>query len=96
MQLDSVSVRLSHLRDFLPLADLLVFLDEQGLVVCVRGQERVVVFEDDQIAITPQTRTRIHHLTIRRGQDRVTRLACNVQTFVLHFIKGTKLKLEVS
>lgn len=72
----------------LPLAHRLVFLDQQCLVVGVGRQIRVVVLEDDQIAIAAQTRPCINHTAICSRQHRVARLAGNVQTLVARLIKA--------
>ena len=54
MQLHTIGVRAAHLGDALTFGHLLVFFDQQGLVVRVGREEGVVVLDDDQIAITPK------------------------------------------
>ena len=59
MQLHAVRITAAHLGNFLTLSDALVFLDQQRLVVRVGRQERIVVLEDDQVAVAAQARTGI-------------------------------------
>jgi hypothetical protein len=87
MQFDPIGIGFTHLGDLLPPSHLLVFLDQQALVVGVCGQKSVVVLEDDQVAVSAQTCTRIDHLAICSRQDGITGLTRDVQAFVFDFVK---------
>ena len=87
MELDAVRVGIAHLSNFLATPYRLIFLDQQSLVVGVGRQKRVVVLEDDQVAITTQTRACVHHTSVCCGQHRVTGFAGDVIAFVSHLIK---------
>ena len=86
VQLDPLGIGFPHLGYLLPSSHLLVFLDQQALIVGICGQKRVVVFENDQVSITAQTCTRIDNLAICGRQDRITSLPGNVQPFVFDFV----------
>src|SRR5574343_1502975 len=88
VQLHAVGVAVAHLGDLFAAAHLLVFLDQQLLVVGVSRQVGVVVLEDDQVAIAAQACAGIHHLAVGRGQHRVAGLACDVHALVLGFVKA--------
>jgi hypothetical protein len=90
MQLDTVRVGIAHLGNFLATPYRLIFLDQQSLVVGVGRQKRVVVLEDDQVAITTQTRACVHHTSVCCGQHRVTGFAGDVIAFVSHLIKPSQ------
>jgi hypothetical protein len=90
MEFDAVSIGLAHFGNLLSFIDLLVLLDQQGLVVSVCAQKSVVVLQDDQVAVTSQTRTCIHNMAVCGGQNRIARFAANVKTLVFHIIKTSE------
>ena len=88
VQLHAVCVAVAHFCDFLAPAYRLVFFDQEVLVVGIGGQVGVVVLQDNQVAVTTQTSTRIHHAAVGRGQHGLAGIACNVDAFVFDFIKA--------
>ncbi len=55
MKLRSGSIGIAHQSNLLTAFYLLTFADQQFLVVPVRGQERGIVLDDDQVSVSPQT-----------------------------------------
>lgn len=53
VKLHLIGVRLSHLRDFLPLRDCLPFLHEKLVVMGVNAQESVIVLYYDEFSESP-------------------------------------------
>src|SRR6185312_8218338 len=51
----------AHQRDFLPGIDSIAFLHKPLAVVAVSGKIRVVVLDDDQLAVTDQPVAAVHH-----------------------------------
>ena len=88
MQLDAVGIAAAHFGNLLPFAHRLVFFHQQHLVVCVSGQVRIVVLQDDQVAITAQTRPDIDHTTIGCSKHGITCGSTDIQTFVSGFVEG--------
>src|SRR5438105_14758448 len=88
MQLHAVGVARAHLRDFLSLAHRLVFLHQQGLVVRVRGQIRVVVLEDDQVAVAAQARACVDDTPVGGRQHGITGLAADVEALVALLVEA--------
>src|SRR5450631_2573770 len=78
MQFYLVGVGIAHLADFLPFAYLLPFLDQNLAVVRVRGKERVVVLDDDQLAVAAQARSGVHDPARSAGQNRLAGLAADI------------------
>ena len=57
------------------------------MVVCVRGQVGVVVFEDDEVAVAAQAGTGVHHFAVSGSHNRVAHLAVEVEALVLVVVK---------
>src|SRR4249920_2697056 len=70
----------THLGDLLPTFHLVAFLDEALAVVTIGRKEIRVVLDDDQFAVTKQPVAAVHDLSIGRSNDRVARLAGNIDT----------------
>ena len=87
VQLDAVSIRTAHFRNFLAAPHRLVFLDQQCLVVRIGGQKGVVVLQNNEIAIAPQTGARIHHPPVSRRKNRVSGFTGNIVALVTGLIK---------
>src|SRR5665647_1307618 len=92
MELDAIRVAATHFSNLLPLAHRLIFLDQQSLVVGIGRQVSVVVLEDDQVAIAPQTGPNIDDAAIGGSQHRVAGRASNIERLVLDLIKAAQHK----
>src|SRR4249919_2464527 len=74
----ALGAAVAHLGDLLACLDQLPFVDQPRAVVAVGGQPRVVVLDDDQLAVSDQAGTGIHHDAVCRGADGLSRLAGDV------------------
>src|SRR6185437_12301595 len=80
MQFDPRRARCAHQRDLLPGTDVIAFLHQPLAVVAVGRQERVVVLDDDQLAVTNQAVAAVHHRAWRSGSYWITHVARDVET----------------
>ena len=87
MKRNLIGVGVAHLGNFLSLFDQLIFLDQEHLVVSVGAEVGLVVFQNDQIAIAPESRACVNHFPICRGKHRLARFVGDVDAFVLAFIE---------
>lgn len=72
----------AHLGNRLPYLDLLPFPHQQPAVVTVGTHVGLVVFDDDQLAVAPQTTTGVYNGPTRRSQDRLAQLTSYINPFI--------------
>lgn len=82
MELHPISARRSHLGNSLPRLDLLSFPNQQPAVVTVGTDIDVTVFDDDQLAVTPQPTSGVNNRSIRRSHDRLAQLPADINAFI--------------
>lgn len=88
MQLHAIGVAVSHFGNLLSFLHSLVFLHQDRLVVRVGGEIRIVVLENDQVAVTAQTGACIDHSAIASSQHGIPGFPTNVQSLVFGLVES--------
>ena len=88
MQLHILAVTISHFGNFLPGFNQLLLPDQNFSVVGIGTQIVIIVFNDDQIAVSPKCVTVVNHFTISRGNHAGACRRADVYPFVAIFPIG--------
>src|SRR6185369_16185910 len=87
VQLDRVGIGVPHFSNCLPPAHLLALLHEDGPVVGIGRQQAVTVLHNDEITISADAATGIHHFSSFRSQHLLSGAARDVDALVLALVE---------
>ncbi len=82
VQLDPSGPCRSHSGDYLSRFNGLPFRDQNPAVMGIGAEEMLVMIDDYEFPVTPQTVTGINHFAVGRCPDRFASLSGNVYSFV--------------
>src|SRR5688500_11225872 len=80
VKLYEVTVRISHFSDFLSFGHCLSLFHQKFIVMGVSAEVRVVMFDNDHLAIAAQPLAAVNHFARSGCSHRLSRLACNINT----------------
>ena len=89
MQFDAVCVAIAHGGNRLACCDFLVFLNQNGVVVCVGGDGEVAVADENQFAVAAHFFADVEDGSGCCGFDALSECASNIDAFVGRVVVAT-------